>query len=221
MWYNMLMDNMAYLQQIAGVNNSMNSKAKGNSPLSKLLNVWTFVGIGIFIALIIGLAVLVSALNKVDTKDQDLMTRSYWMAHFLIENTFNEYADQVKNSDIRNMTASFKSVLNEIVVNEQAIMLDEFDLKVDDYDEDDNPIVAEEHEHNDKLNQTLEDARLNGILDRVFLREIAMQIAYMRSYQSEIAERTTSEAAKEFSLKADANLGNLYDQFHNFRSLAI
>ena len=215
------MDNMAYLQQIAGVNNSMNSKAKGNSPLSKLLNVWTFVGIGIFIALIIGLAVLVSALNKVDTKDQDLMTRSYWMAHFLIENTFNEYADQVKNSDIRNMTASFKSVLNEIVVNEQTIMLDEFDLKVDDYDEDDNPIVAEEHEHNDKLNQTLEDARLNGILDRVFLREIAMQIAYMRSYQSEIAERTTNEAAKEFSLKADANLGNLYDQFHNFRSLAI
>lgn len=217
----MLMDNMAYLQQIAGVDNSLNSKGKKKNPLSKLLNVWVLAGAGIFIVLIIIVALIASSLNKVDTKDQDLMTQSYWMANYLVNETLDEYADQVKNSDIRNMTASFRSVLNEIILNDAGLMLSEYGIEVDDFDEEDNEIVAQEKKANDELNSTLEDARLNGILDRVYLREITMQVAYIRSYQSEIAERTKNSKVEEFSLKADANLGNIYEQFHSFKSLTI
>lgn len=215
------MDNMAYLQQIAGVDNSMNSKAKKDNPLSKLLNVWVFVGLGIFIVLIIVVMMFVSAMNKVDTKDQDLMKQSWWMSNYLIENTLDEYVDDVKNSDIRNMTASFRSVLKEVMLNDQSLLLSEYGIEVDDVDEGTDPIVVAEKEANDKLNEELEQARLSGLLDRVFLREIAMQIAYLRSYQSGIAERTENAAISDFSKKADSNLENLYEQFHNFKSLTI
>ena len=215
------MDNMAYLQQISGVDNSMSSKAKKDNPLSKLLNVWVFVGAGIFIALMIAIAVIVSLLNKVDTKDQDLLQHSWWMSYYLTDVTFDEYADDVKSSDIRNMTASFRSVLNEILKNDENLLLSEYGIEVDDLDEETDPIVLAEKETNDKLNAELEQARLSGLLDRVFLREITMQIAYLRAYQSEISERTSNAAVQEFSLKADSNLGNLYNQFHDFKSITI
>ena len=114
------MDNMAYLQQIAvGGNNSANAKKDKNGILSKILNVWTLaIGGGVILLLII-IVVIAGALNKVDTKDQDLMTQSYWASKYLNEKTLSEYAGDIKNSDIRNMTASLRSVLNEIVLNEE------------------------------------------------------------------------------------------------------
>lgn len=215
------MDNMAYLQQISGVNNSLNSKAKKKGPLSKILNVWVFVGIGLFIALIVGVSVLVATLNKVDTKDQDLMTQSFWMANYLIDDTFTGYTDLVKDSGIRNMSASLKSVLSEIKLGYKTIMEEEYGINVENLSKEEDPIVVGEGEHNDELNTKLENARLNGILDRVYLREITMEIAYLRSYQSEIVERTSNENVKAFALKAEGNLKDLYDQFYDYKSLTI
>ena len=221
MWYNMLMDNMAYLQQIAGVDNSLNNPSKkGGLKLPSFINIWTMLGAVLLITIIIIVTVLVSAMNKVDNKDQDLMIESYWMAYYLVDETFDEYADSIKSSDIRNMSASFKSVLNEIILNETNILLSEYGLEVDDMEEEEG-IPDSEHKKVAALNAELEDARLNGILDRVYLREMTMQIAQMRAKQSEIAERTKNNNAREFSAKAEANLDNIYEQFHNYKNLSI
>ena len=215
----MLMDNMAYLQQIAGVDNSVKANPKKDNPLSKFLNIWTALIGGGFLIILIIVLVIVGAMNKVDTKDQDLMLKSYWMSHYLIEETFDEYAESVKSSDIRNMAASFKSVLNEILLNDEKFLLDKYGIEADDTEEDE--ISMTEKETNNNLNSELETGRLNGILDRIYLREMTMQVAYMRSYQSEIAERAGDKEIEEFSAKAEANLDNLYNQFHDFKSLAI
>ena len=217
------MDNMAYLQQIAvGGNKNVSPKSGGSDLLKKIFNKWTIlIGVILLVLVIIAIvaAYIVSALNTVDTKDQDLMTRSYWAAEYLNEETFNTYASKVKNSDIRSMTASLRSVLNEIILNEGNLMLSEFEIKVKDTKKSD--IATEELNKNTTLNATLEEGRLNGILDRTFLREITMQIAYLISYQSECAERTKNNSVKEFSEKAKLNLQNLYDQFYNFSSPTI
>ena len=224
------MDNMAYLQQIAvGGNNSANAKKDKNGILSKIFNIWTLaIGGGVILLLII-IVVIAGALNKVDTKDQDLMTQSYWASKYLNEKTLSEYAGDIKNSDIRNMTASLRSVLNEIVLNEENLLLSEYGIEADDTEE--NELAMKELERIDgpeegttdliTLDETLEEGRLNGILDRTFLREMTLQIAILISYQSECAERTKNSSVKDFSSKAESNLQNLYDQFYNFKSPTV
>ena len=70
----MLMDNMAYLQQIAGVDNSLNNPSKkGGLKLPSFINVWTMLGAVLLIIVIVVVMVITAAMNKVDSKDQDLM----------------------------------------------------------------------------------------------------------------------------------------------------
>lgn len=217
----MLMDNMAYLQQIAGGNNNVAHKEnkKSDSPLSKFFNIWTALAAGAVTIIIIIVVVVSSLLGKVDTKDQDLALQSYWQAYYLLEETYDEYADYIKNSDIRNMATSFKSTLNEIKTQTESILLSEFEIDVSDTEE--GEISVKEQEINTELNIELQNGHLSGTFDRVFIREFLMQIAYMRSYQSELSARTKKEDLREFSNRMTDNLDNLYDQFHDFKSLAM
>lgn len=217
------MDNMAYLQQIAGVDNSAAQKAGKNSNgiLKKIFNVWTLLGVVVLTVILVVVAVVVNSMNQVDTKDQDYMVQSYWTASNLSLKTITKYANQVKNSDIRNMSASLNSVLQEIIQNYKEIMNSVYSVKVESFNAKNNDIVAKVEEVNTKLNDTLEDGRLNGILDRVYLREMTLQIAHLRSYQAEIKERTSKSGVKDFAEKTESNLGNLYNQFFNFKSNTI
>ena len=214
------MDNMAYLQQIAGVDNSVAQQVKKNNDnvFKKIFNVWTILGTVLFIVILVIVAVVASSMNKVDTKDQDLMAQSYWTAYYLNEETLTDYTKLVKNSDIRNMSASLKSVLEEIIKSDNDIMKAKFGVEVSKMKPKTDEVPKNAEKQNQELNGVLEEARLNGILDRVFLREMTMQIAYLRAYQSEIAERTGDADAKAFATKAYSNLDNLYEQFHNFKS---
>ncbi len=215
------MDNMAYLQQIAtGSNNTPQKQApKAENPLSKVLNIWTALIAGA-IAIIIAIIVLVSnMMNAVDTKDRDLMLQSYWQSYYLLEETYDEYVDDIKSSDVRNMAASFKSVLNEVKLNEEQLLLNEYEIEVGDTEEEE--IATTEKSVNSAVNAELEEGRLSGRLDRAFLREMIMQIANLRSYQSEIAERAKSVEVRGFHVKSDNSLDTLYTQFHDYKSLAI
>ena len=217
------MDNMAYLQQIAGVDNSAAQKAGKNSSgiLKKIFNVWTLLGVVVLTVILVVVAVVVNSMNQVETKDQDYMVQSYGTASNLSLKTITKYANQVKNSDIRNMSASLNSVLQEIIQNYKEIMNSVYSVKVESFNAKNNDIVAKVEEVNTKLNDTLEDGRLNGILDRVYLREMTLQIAHLRSYQAEIKERTSKSGVKDFAEKTESNLGNLYNQFFNFKSNTI
>lgn len=215
----MLMDNMAYLQQIAGTNNTLDTNAKKDGFFSKIFNIWTLlIGGGLFILLMIAL-VIVGAMNKVDTKDQDLMQQSYFMARYMTENTFSEYNEDIKNSDIRNMSASFRTILQEIILKDKEFLMDRHEIDVDDLEEE--PVATDEKDKIEELNNTLKLGRLNGVFDRTWLREMAMQIAIIRSYQSEIAARTKDEEIKDFSERIESNLTNVYNQFHDFKGLGI
>lgn len=215
----MLMDNMAYLQQIAGTNNTLDTNAKKDGFFSKIFNIWTLlIGGGLFILLMIAL-VVVGAMNKVDTKDQDLMQQSYFMASYMTENTFSEYNEDIKNSDIRNMSASFKAILQEIILKDKEFLMDRHEIDVDDLEEE--PVATDEKDKIEELNETLKLGRLNGVFDRTWLREMTMQIAIIRSYQSEIAARTKDEEIKDFSERIESNLTNVYNQFHDFKGLGI
>lgn len=216
----MLMDNMAYLQQIAGTDNTLDANAKKDGGfLSKIFNIWTALIAGGLIIIMIIVGVVAGMMNKVDTKDQDLMQQSYFMAHYMSEYIFSDYPGNIKNSDLRSMSASFASTLKEIALNDKAFLTDKYGIEADDLTEE--SVATDEKEKVDKLAATLKNGKLNGVFDRTWLREMTLQIAIIRSHQSEIAARTKDEEVKEFSERIVSNLDNIYNQFHDFKSPGI
>ncbi len=216
------MDKMAYLQQIASERNNQGQQTSNkNKIFLKFLNKKIIIGVIAVIGVIIAINSIVkhSSLSKIDKKDQNLIVKSYYAAHYLADKSLDNYVDMIKNSDIRNMSASLKSVLNEILVNGRDLLANEYGVGVGELES--GEIASTELATNEKLNTVLEEGRLNGILDRTFVREMTMQIAYLISYQSECSERTKNEKVKTFVIKVESNLQNLYNQFHSFKSLAI
>ena len=214
------MDSMAYLQQIAGTDNSLESnQKKSNDLFSKFFNIWTALAVGGLSVILIIVGVVSGMLNKVDTKDQDLMQTSYFMSYYMIEYIFNEYPENIKNSDLRNMSASFASVLREIALKDKEFLEEKYETEVDSLTEE--PVATDEKDKIDELADTLKTGKINGVFDRTWLREMTLQIAIIRSYQSEIAARTKDEDVKEFSERIESNLDNIYNQFHDFKSPGI
>lgn len=214
------MDSMAYLQQIAGTDNSLESnQKKDNGLFSKFFNIWTALAVGGLAIILIIVGVVVGMMNKVDTKDQDLMQQSYFMSYYMIEYVFNEYPENIKNSDLRNMSASFASVLREIALKDKEFLTDKYEIEIDSLMEEE--VATNEKNKIDTLADTLKTGKINGVFDRTWLREMTLQIAIMRSYQSEIAARTKDEEVKEFSERIESNLDNIYNQFHDFKSPGI
>ena len=216
----MLMDSMAYLQQIAGTDNTLDANAKKSGGFfSKFLNIWTALAAGGLIIILIIVGVVSSMMNKVDTKDQDLMQQSYFMSYYMIEHVFGEYPENIKNSDLRNMSASFVSVLREIALKDKEFLVDKYGIEIDDLMEE--QVATDEKDKVDNLISSLTLGKLNGVFDRTWLREMTLQVAIIRSYQSEIAARSKDDEVKEFSERIESNLDNIYNQFHDFKSPGI
>jgi cell division protein FtsL len=196
------MDNMAYLQQIAtgGNNHVAPKKQKADNPLAKIFNIWTILGIVAFVLILIITVVLVSVFNKVDTIDQDIMKKSYFVGTQLNEEILDEYTSEVKNSDHGNQ------------------LVEKYGVEDIDFDPEEVELVREDANKISELSETLLDAKLSGILDRVFLREMTLWTAYIISYESEIMARSEDPEVDAVAQKALENLNNIYVRFHDFTS---
>jgi len=208
------MDNYAYLQQISGATNkkpTSTGKGLGSFDITKFLNWKIFAILGLVIALIIGVSVVASSMNQVDTRDRDLLIQSYYRATYLTKETLNDYITKLKSSDLRDMSASLRTILTEMINDYDKVLLDNYGVNVEKLKK--GSIATSELNINNKLQSTLEYARMNAKLDRTYNSEITMQIAYLVSFQSECNVRTEYNAVKTVTEKYKTNLKTIYDQF--------
>ena len=214
------MDKMAYLQQIASENKNHNKTSGGGFDFLKYL---TPKNIAIFLVSLfffIGTSAILNTKKSIDTRDRDYLIRSYFMAKYLNEATLNTYADLLKSSDLRAYTSSLKGVLHELMLSEKKSLTDEFGIEdVDSLSEE--PIATDEKNKNNTLNSALETARISAHLDRVFVREFTLQLAYLINYQTETNQRTQKPAAKSATETEIKNLTNLKENFENFNIKAV
>jgi hypothetical protein len=117
------------------------------------------------------------------------------------------------------MSASFSTVLNEIVKKDEEFLKEKYDIDI--YSMSESDIATEEQTNVTKLTDTLTTGKLNGVLDRTWLREMTMQVARIRAYQSGILARVDDEEIVEFATRTEQNLDNIYNQFHDFKSAGI
>jgi hypothetical protein len=71
-------------------------------------------------------------------------------------------------------------------------------------------------EKGEELTQTLEDARLNAVLDRTYAREMTYQLQTIAVLEQSIYDATGSKTLKEYLEKTDADLQPLIKQLSDF-----
>jgi hypothetical protein len=81
-----------------------------------------------------------------------------------------------------------------------------------------NKTVAEVMIEYEQVAERLEDARLNGLYDRTYAREVTYQLKNLHSYMSQLYGSTRSTSLKSALETNDDNLAPLLEEFESFNA---
>lgn len=199
---------MAYLQQISTTSKPVAAKKQFS------LNPKILIGVGIAVVVLIFFIVIASMLGNVTDKEKEEAIRLNIRTNYLLS-VLDDYTNSVKSSNLRSMGATLSTHLTEL--NRDLLPILTAAWGYEDWEQDSPPeILEEETEFIRPLVEDLENARLNGLLDRVYVRELALQIALFNSIQSEVIARTEKEDLAALLEKSLTNLRELHTQFSDY-----
>lgn len=209
------MNNKDYLDKIASEARPLTASAPGflGSALHLSMKQLKIIGIAIaaiFLALII--AMIANSGNK--NTERDYVDTAYLRTKDLSK-VIDDYRTKIRSSELRSMAMSLKSVLLETNYALSSTLTNNFGAKNPDTPEkestatDETAIIGE-------LTASLEEARLNALLDRVFAREYTYQISLLISLETDIINRTKIDLLKSSLTSSRSNLETLHEQFDNF-----
>ena len=207
------MDNKAYLEKIASETRISKPKATGFlgklglSPMMKKLLIGAVAVAFFFI-------ILGTALGGGDKNtDRDLVDKLSLRTTNLVS-VIEHYTPYVKSSKLRSLGNSLKAVINQVNYAANTSLADDFDAKGSKPQKE--QTTLDEDAWRLELEESLENARLNGILDRVYSRDYAYQIGMLISLENDIIKKSKKENLTSALEKSLPNLDQLYDQFDNF-----
>ena len=176
-----------------------------SSPFFKVIagGVLAFALIMVFSSIILG--------GKANVKEQTLSLK------FTVENTLqmiSDYQNKLKSSDLRSSTASLYSVLSNTDRSLEEYVTEKYSYKKGskDYTE----IQEEATTHFDEVENDLFEAKINGLLDRVFAHKMAYEISMITTKEEGIYNASSDETLGTILTTSYNSLNNLYDKFSNF-----
>ena len=216
------MDNFDYLNSIS-VPTRPAPVGQSNGGLSAFLQKFSpetkkylLIGFGVFIGLLIFLSVLGNIFGAQARKEQDAIERVDLKAHFLNQ-SLTEYLPYLKSSALRTYSSSTSATLTNTVRDLTPLISTYYD-----YDEGISPeyltpaLLSEESLAASDFSSTLETARLNGILDRTFQRELTLQLTLLLTSLSDAAARTDKEDIQDVFETAYASLSTIRAQVESY-----
>ena len=204
------MDSQQYLNQISEMSRpAPKSKGKG---ISGLLSSKFFLVGAIGVVLLIVIIIIGSILggNKSDNK-----TLCYDLKLHL-DNTaevIDEYQQYVKSSELRSSSASLLGVLTNTSRDLTTYLEDKYNFK----DKDISKTMVEQADlvKDDFLNELFE-AKINGILDRIYAHKMAYEISLLTAEESQLYNSSKDESLSNLLNTSYESLNNLYDKFNDF-----
>lgn len=201
------MDNQAYLNQISAAN-----RPAKKSKISSILSSKFFLVAVIFLVLLVVILVAGSLLGGGKTSSKD--TIFSLILH--INNTsdvISEYQPKVKSSDLRSYSASLSSILSDTNNNLTEFAVAKYGFKEKDVKEN---IVEKESLARDELENDLFEAKINGILDRVYAHKMEYEISSIMTSEAQIIKSIKDEGLTESLNRSYSSLQVLYDKFNDF-----
>lgn len=202
------MENQEYLNQIS----AKTTPAKPNKGSNGILHSKIFyLVIGTVIAVII-LAIVGSFLgsNKTDNKTSLIALRLH------VDSTMNiidKYQPNVKSSSLRSSSASLNSILTDTNNKLNTYITEKYGDKAT---KDTDNLAEQAKTTEDALEAELSDAKINGILDRVYAHKMAYEISLFLSEESKLYNSTKDENLQSILADSYNSLENLYSNFNDF-----
>lgn len=204
------MDGQQYLDQISQTNRPVKQSGGGlNKILTSKIFIVGVIGLVLLILIIILGSVIGSGKKSVKELGYELTLH--------LDNTsavIKEYQSDVKSSRLRANSASLDGVLSNTKSQINTVLVDElgFSEKKDASDtaEEEAATVGEE------LKNELFEAKINGILDRIYAHKMAYEILMFLAEEEQILENTSNENLINAVNTSHESLTNLYDKFNDF-----
>ncbi len=207
MWYNGDMDGQEYLNQISAKSAPVKLKSKTNGILSSKIT-WFLVGaVGVFILLaIIGLILNAGKgdlVNDITRLQLHLQSTS---------EVISEYQPKVKSSLLRSHSASLDTVLTNTSSELTNYIKDSHEKNK----EAEKNIAEQIKTEQDALLNELFEAKITGILDRIYAHKMAYEITMLMNEEMKVYNESRNDALKDIMDESYNSLKKLYDNFNNF-----
>ena len=201
------MNNEEYLQQISSSVRPV--KAKGGS---SILSPKT-IKIGL---VAIGVVILLSVLGGILGGGKNVTRDRIFELKYRINNTMDvisTYQPYVKSSALRSSSASLHGTLTNVSQDLETYTKEKY-KGMDKSTE--KKIKEEATLEKDDLDSELFEAKINGVLDRIYAHKMAYEISVIKSKEATISNSTKDENLKLLLDKSITSLDNLYNNFNDF-----
>lgn len=200
------MQGQEYLNQISAENRPL--KKNGKRIFHSKIFMASMIGLIILIVIIIIGSILSGSKDR--EKNLSLALKLH------LDNTasvISKYQSQIKSSDLRSSSASFYSVLSNTSNELTDYLTKKYNYKEKDIDK---GLVDEATLLKDGLEADLFEAKINGILDRIYAHKMVYEISLFMNEESKLMSMTKDSDYKEILTKSYNSLNNLSGSFSNF-----
>ncbi len=203
------MDGQEYLDRISAKNQPQPKRFQRTIFGSRFFWVGA-IGIVAFIIIAILGAVLRGAGGKGKDKCFELLAHLGYTSEIV-----SEYQPSVKSSDLRSSSASFYGVLSNTNAELTNYITEKYKTK-DATKAISKKISDQAQLEKNDLDEELFEAKINGILDRVYANKITYEISMLMTQEDDLYNTTKDESLKAVLTKSYDSLKNLYDKFDGF-----
>lgn len=201
------MDSLEYLNQISKSNRPVKA-ARGDVSKTTIIKIAAG-GIVLFFLLIALGAMLGSLNSKVGSTAKQLYFRTDQ-----VNSTLKTYNKALKSSRLRAIGSSLQTVLtgatNQLKEYYKGKEVKNDELKLA------GKTAKEEEQLISNLNLTLEHAKLNGILDRVYDNQINLQVSLLLSLSSQVISRTKDKKLLEIVEPLHSSLSTIHENLEAY-----
>ncbi|MBR2998640.1 hypothetical protein IKF34_02630 [Candidatus Saccharibacteria bacterium] len=201
------MDGQEYLNQISASNRPVGQTKMNKILASKFFWVGAIGLVALIIVLIIG--------SLIDGGKDSAKNKLYALK-LNINNTSSvvqDYQKLIKSSDLRSASASLVSVLSNTDSELTNYLTAKYNFTDKSIPEN---VVTEANAAKDALGADLFEARINGILDRVYTHKMVYEVAMLLNKEAAIINSSKDTELIELLTKSYNSLENLYNNFNDF-----
>lgn len=201
------MENQEYLNQISAEVRPTKKSKMGNILHSPILKISL---IAVVVLALIGIANLVISGLSGNPKEE----ATELLLH--IDNTsevINTYQPNLKSSTLRSSSASLGLILSNTSRELTDYMTEKYNYKSNTVDK---KLVTDADLHKDGLESALADAKINGILDRIYAHKMAYEITLILEQEKDLYKTTKDESLRTLINTSLNSLNNLYAQFSDY-----
>lgn len=208
------MNKQEYLNQISATSKPM--KPGDGSFISRLFASKIF---WICLAAIAGF-ILILVIGSVISGAKGNVKDNTYALKIHINNTTNvmdDYRKKVKSSDLRSDGATLSSLLLDLDGKLENYINEKYGINGNEVSKKLNSNKVDElNLERDGLESELYEAKINGILDRIYARKMSYEIAMIMTEEKQISDASGDEDLKNILSTSYSSLENLYDKVSNF-----